>query len=253
MGGAEARLGGEGEHPGYSWRGPLGPTHEGPGESTCALPGFPGHTPPLLLGNGSARAQVFCGSLRPACATSGRPEAAGRAVARIQGLEGPQTLWSLSGLPGPSGRLGLSGRPGRPSFGAKKSRKPRGHGKKGCLAGARAKGAAGRWPRARPGDGSHPPPRLAACTGSQGWPPLGRVTASAAARPGVLPGRLPRLAQPSASRHLCRAAGCFVQSIRCKPAPPSWSHQSRPGTEHPGGYPREAGSVIVRGWGDAGG
>lgn len=66
---------------------------------------------------------------------------------------------------------------------------------------------------------------------------------------GVLPGRLPRLAQPSASRHLCRAAGWFVQSIKCKPAPPSWSHQSRPGTEHPGGYPREAGSVICAGLG----
>ena len=190
--------GGGGRGRGKAGRGRGGPRVL-PGEAPCdphtrapvslcvTPPGFPGHTPPLL-GNGSARIQMFCGSLRHACATSGRPEAAGRAMAGIQGLEGPQTLWSLSGLPWPSGRLGLSGRPGRPSFGAKKSRKPRGHGEeRGVWQGLVPRVLLGGGPGPDPGDGSRPPPRLAACTGSRGWPPLGRVTAGAAARLGGAP------------------------------------------------------------------
>lgn len=184
-GGAEARLGGQGEDPGaLPGEAPFDPHTRAP-VSSCLVPlGFPRHTPPLLLGNSSARIQMFRGSLRPACTMSGRPEAAGRAMAGIQGLEGPQTLWSLSGLPRPNGRLGLSGGLGRPSCGTKKSRKPRGHGEeRGVWRGRVPRVPLGGGPGPDPGDGSGLLPRLAAYAGSQGRTPLGRVTAGAATRP----------------------------------------------------------------------
>lgn len=213
---------------------PCDPYARAPVSLCVTLPGFPGHTPPLLLGNGSARIQMFCGSLRPACATSGRPEAAGRAMAGIQGLEGPQTLWSLSGLLWPSGRLGLSGGPGRPSFGAKKSRKPRGHGEeRGVWQGLVPRVLPGGGPGPDPGDGFRLPPRLATCTGSRGRPPLGRVTAGAAARPGGAPqppapsGPAQRLSSPVPDSRLVRPQHQMQTSPAFLwPPVPSWYRTS---------------------------
>lgn len=143
---------------------PLWPAQEDPSESTCgllrrvtwvepAVQTLPMHTPSFFTCKRLSKIQMFRGSPgRPAphlgpLARGGQ----GRAVARGRRLDRFRTLWLLSELPGQSGGLGLSGGLGRAGCAAKRSRKPRSRGGKGCLAGARAKeslGAAGLRPGA---------------------------------------------------------------------------------------------------------